>query len=521
MSDSDLFLSRRLNDLSIKNAISKPIHYDISPVIQLCPDQFNVLNHKLLLMKGIGSGSEYGEAFQSCIPYKEDLKTCDLDKRIILSTKKIPLSRKQQSNIQQSIKDGKNKLNGMEPYEDNDVSMEILGMYVSYVIIMNNIPICPNLPLMYDWFYCDNISYKNERLNNRLSIENEYKGLLNNLGTNEMLNTYTSFVNKLEKANKIVDVDDIYVNKFLTENQFINKIIRSSLNNQITHSCLLVLNEYADEGDLKNWLIKKPRSELKWMVMYFQVFAGLYALQKHFDLLHYDLHWGNVLVHNVKNFKKYHPGKSDSFLLYNINDVYYKIPNIGYLFTLWDFGFARIFSKNLHAKTFYISDNHDSNPYSEDYFRISHAIYWYQGGNSPGKPTGKETNREIHGTTPDKLKNFFYQKVTSLYYENTPLEKLFPELFAEFIINENEYNELLKTSHSPYIINDTVVPHTVPVILNNTNYYKQYLNTTQLRDHIKRNKTNNTETSPDYMDIKSDTISGAMHTSNDTTSFIM
>ena len=55
------------------------------------------------------------------------------------------------------------------------------------------------------------------------------------------------------------------------------------------------------------------------------------------------------------------------------------------------------------------------NPYSEDYYRISHAVYWYQGGNGPNRPTGKETNREIHGTTPNKLKNVLMRHGTTSF----------------------------------------------------------------------------------------------------------
>lgn len=482
MSENDLFLIRRYKDFSVKKYISKQISYDISPIVKLCPDQFNVLNHKLLLMKQIGSGSEYGEAFKSCAPYDTNLNKCDPQKEIILSTKKIPLSRKQQKDIQQSIDTDKNKLNGLEPYEYNDVSMEILGMYLSYVITMNNTPICPNLPLMYDWFYCDNISYSNDKLNTKVDIDNEYPTLLRYLNTNELNKSYKSFITDLQKADKIVNVADSDINKFLTTNQLLSNTIRSCLNNQITNSCLLVLNEYADEGDLKSWLLKKKRSGLEWYTMYFQVFAGLYALQKHFDLLHYDLHWGNVLVHNINNFKKFDPSKKDDFILYNINDKYYKIPNTGFLFTLWDYGFARIFSKNLHAKTSYPRDNLDMNPYSEDYYRISHAIYWYQGGNSPNEPTGKETNREIHGVTPDILKNAFYKEMLKAYKKNTPLEKVIPILFSRFMINKDEYDELKETSFAPYIINDNNTPSVPPEIKNTTTYYKDYLNITQLRD---------------------------------------
>jgi hypothetical protein len=443
-------------------------------------------------MKQIGSGSEYGEAFKSCVPFNKTLNACDTQSEIILSTKKIPLSRKQQSDLETSITSGKNKLNGMQPYEYNDVSIEILGMYLSYVIIMNDQPICPNLPLMYDWFYCDNITYTNKKINNKLDINNEYTTLLNNLYTDEFNESYKLFINDLQNNKNLVNVDDSNINKFLTTSTIIHDTIRKSLNSKITNSCLLVLNEYADEGDLKNWLITKNRNEIEWYTMYFQVFAGLYALQKHFDLLHYDLHWGNVLVHNINNMNnKFNSKKKDStYMLYKIDNNYYKIPNTGYLFTLWDFGFARIFSKNLHAKTWYNHDNYDMNPYSEDYFRISQAVYWYQGGNGPNKPTGKETNREIHGKTPSILKKVFYNTVSDAYKKKTPLEKLFPMVFSRFRITESEYNELKNITFTPYTIDDNIIPSAPLEIKNTTNYYREYITVNELKDKLSKISSN-------------------------------
>lgn len=487
MSENDLFLSRRLKDNNIKKYMNKPMHYDISPIIKLCPDKYNALNHKLLLMKQIGSGSEYGEAFKSCVPFDQNLNACDKESEIILSTKKIPLSRKQQNDIEDSIATGKNKLNGMQPYEYNDVSMEILGMYLSYVIIMNDQPICPNLPLMYDWFYCDNITYANAKINNKLDINIDYRVLLNNLYTEEFNDSYKSFIKDLQNNKKLVNVDDSIINKFLTTNPVIHDTIRQSLNNKITNSCVLVLNEYADEGDLKNWLLAKHRNEIEWYTMYFQVFAGLYALQKHFDLLHYDLHWGNVLVHNIKNLKNlknFNSKKDSSYMLYKIDNNFYRIPNTGYLFTLWDFGFARIFSKKLHAKEEYQRDSYNMNPYSEDYYRISQAVFWYQGGNGPSKPTGKETKRAIHGTTPTILTKIFYKTILNAYKNKTPLEKLFPMLFSRFQITEDRYNQLKDLAFTPYTIDDTTIPSAPQEIRNTTNHYREYITVNQLNDKL-------------------------------------
>lgn len=48
---------------------------------------------------------------------------------------------------------------------------------------------------------------------------------------------------------------------------------------------------------------------------------------------HNDLHAGNVLVHKIK------PG---GYFLYKINNKNYYVPNLGYVFLLWDFGMISI-----------------------------------------------------------------------------------------------------------------------------------------------------------------------------------
>ncbi len=145
--------------------------------------------------------------------------------------------------------------------------------------------------------------------------------------------------------------------------------------------CLIVITEYAALGDLSHWL-KTPRTELEWACMYFQVFVGLYAMRKYFDMTHHDLHWGNVLIHTMEK----HPG---TYLHYRIDGKDYYVPNIGCLFVLWDFGLARIPHKMEIADRQDYYRQPDQNPRDTvDYLRISSATRWTQTENKVAVPDG-------------------------------------------------------------------------------------------------------------------------------------
>jgi len=143
---------------------------------------------------------------------------------------------------------------------------------------------------------------------------------------------------------------------------------QSVVNGHMTNKCIYFVNELADEIDLKTWLSKQQRTFLEIKVMYFQICTALYALQKFFDLTHHDLHWGNVLVHKIPS-----PAEGGrTHFVYEIDGIPYKIPNIGYLFTLWDFGYALIPRKMQAQDTRYYTEYNPShvNLYSVDYHRL-------------------------------------------------------------------------------------------------------------------------------------------------------
>ena len=100
-------------------------------------------------------------------------------------------------------------------------------------------------------------------------------------------------------------------------------------------NCALLVTDLADEGDLQSWLVKQDRSPTEIFAMMFQVFAGLYALRKYFNIIHNDMHAGNVLVKKIDK-------KDNSYLKYRIDGRDYYVPNIGYMFIVWDFGYSQI-----------------------------------------------------------------------------------------------------------------------------------------------------------------------------------
>jgi len=129
---------------------------------------------------------------------------------------------------------------------------------------------------------------------------------------------------------------------YCKECQFLNKNISKK-----KQQCIMTLNEMGD-GDLKMYLKSKKMWNAKLIANFiFQVLSALYTLQKYFNMTHNDLHWGNVLVHEIQK---------GGYWKYTIDGIDYYIENLGYVFVLWDFGMVEIPGK---MNTVSDTDNYD------------------------------------------------------------------------------------------------------------------------------------------------------------------
>jgi hypothetical protein len=203
----------------------------------------NSLAKILKVGKKFGTPSVYGEAWTATMVHTPT----------VIALKKIPLT----------PDDQKVSFTRKQLSSGDSVWGEIATYLLCQTLILANI--CPNLPLMYRYYWCPNCDFV----------------------------------------------------KFKSQKP-----------------CLLVLNELAD-GDLKMYILQKKRIWTFSLIdnCLFQIVVGLYAIEKYFDANHNDLHWGNVLVHEIK------PGGAWE---YKINGEIYTIENLGYIFVLWDFGMSNV-----------------------------------------------------------------------------------------------------------------------------------------------------------------------------------
>lgn len=171
-------------------------------------------------------------------------------------------------------------------------------------------------------------------------------------------------------AIKIIDIKNVVheksaSTKFLTENQeeiykmfelekrdpLFNEVYIYTLTNQLifqnicphfienytwefprSDKLFYLFNEYVNGRDMYNFISEEHSDDL-WFNILFQLMVGIICYRKYFNMVHCDLHTGNILLQKVK------PG---GYWVYTINNKTYYLPNLGYICIINDFGFAWI-----------------------------------------------------------------------------------------------------------------------------------------------------------------------------------
>ena len=189
---------------------------------------------------------------------------------------------------------------------------------------------------------------------------------------------------------------------------------RLEVENMIRTHSNVVLSEFVEGKSLDNWIHDTYENDnkitdMQWKIIVFQLIYTIYIMQVYFKLMHNDFHYGNILIDNTI--------KPGGYLVYNINNQTYYIPNTGIMPKIFDFEYAMIYSNKIE----------DAYP---NKFIVGHCIY----------------NKSTHISVPDNSlstddeddKNVpcNYNEIYDLHYFLTSLLDLFisEELF-NWILN--------------------------------------------------------------------------------------
>ena len=446
---------------------------------KICPNELKVIGDTFKLLNFIDSGVN-GEVYNTCAP----IQTCETK----LTVKKIPLKIKNEDMFTENGVD-MTKIKKTNNVYINDILTEITVLNLCKSILKKG-DICPNLPINYRIYICEKCDYNSDVLFNYTTIvnseefkdfdpilidqlyeslivhnkpnqlfsKNQYKYLMNDIKM-LVMGTYRHMhknedLTKLHTAEFYFKMMYLLVNRALIDNFKTKRVDDDIIDKELpkykdtivlekyyyslfnSDKCVILINEFADNKSLKNWLQKHSLLPNELFNMFFQVFAGLYTLQKYFDITHHDLHMGNILVQSIPIDEK------DPFLYYEIDGTNYKIPNIGFLFIIWDFGYALINNKiqaqqNVYYDTF---TQHNTN-YKQRSLRYCHDYFFFSNG------VFRIIYNKLH---KEESINIFFKNINTFFNNKIPLKYIFYKLFSFYIVNE--------TNENSYKINDNNIP---------------------------------------------------------------
>lgn len=194
---------------------------------------------------------------------------------------------------------------------------------------------------------------------------------------------------------------------------------------------IVTVSEVAELGDLKSWCGKSNWSYAVWKSALFQIFAGIWTMQKYFDLTHRDLHWGNVFVQEIEEGGVFH---------YIIEGVDYYVPNFGFLFMIGDFGNVHVPHKIVN---FTYTGQQEEKRYVADYYRITHSIVW-----SADAYWGGKVDSAVGG---------LFTRVREMFNLGVTLDAVIPALFTDYTTVSRKFGKVQGTfdmDSSPSFLKD-------------------------------------------------------------------
>lgn len=350
--------------------------YIKSKSIVSCETNDGIINENIKIIDKIGTKSVDGEVYKACYP---------LNCNKTIAIKKIKIK-----SVDKPVSDFYNYkiLNGK-----NNIYLEILYLQMSTELVKKRI--CPNLPMYFKHFICNSCDSVKEPV--KFCEKNCIK-----------LSSKTSIKEPIKNSVK-------------------EPIKRKKEHNQ----CFYIANELAS-GDLKQFLHSKFSLE-QLMSSYYQIFMGLYCLKKQYNLEHTDLHWGNVLYHNLENHKP-------SIWRYIFKSGFHlDIPIFDKVFVIWDFGRSTIPDKLVPYSFKKDSDYKNINPRT-DFKRIISMLIRESHESLVLLDKQQQKNRD----------NLYKVLQYLLYLSKSYSDEEFLDKFIESLPVSHKYSTSMKIEHTFY-----------------------------------------------------------------------
>lgn len=147
------------------------------------------------------------------------------------------------------------------------------------------------------------------------------------------IGTFNTSITNFIKVSKKIDLDD-------DKNEMYRKFIERYHDGEFEDFVSILISEWCNGGDLLDYIRKNYTTMKKrdWIVIFFQILFTLAIIQQEYPAFrHNDMKANNILV-QIDNIKT----NSDKAYRYNLDDVYFVLPNINLQIKIWDFDFSCI-----------------------------------------------------------------------------------------------------------------------------------------------------------------------------------
>jgi hypothetical protein len=178
-------------------------------------------------------------------------------------------------------------------------------------------------------------------------------------------------------------------------------------------------------GDLKMLMSSKKQTTAFMKNAITQIFFSISNFSHYTGFIHKDAHWGNFLYHKIK------PG---GYFYYKVNGIDVYLENIGFIWVIWDYGFAiKITSDNV----------------IKDYSRIIHAFYpKLYGGWIPNNITYNTKDIDFPLNITRSLRVLSYNR-DSYKTKKKQVHNILFDLYPELLIKPDES---LIINKKPFVI---------------------------------------------------------------------